>query len=105
MKPNQTHFVFDVEWREGFNMCSDCPFNCLANACNVCSVCSHFDFDYHPIIKFDTLCYAPCSTTLSDFENALHDICVGWIGEEIGWEEYIKSNAAVLLGIAKCVLS
>lgn len=34
---------------------------------------------------------------LSEFEQALHEICKGWIGEEIGWEDYIHSNANALL--------
>lgn len=37
---------------------------------------------------------------LTEFESALVDICRGWIGEEIGWEEYIKNNAKLLLKIA-----
>ena len=37
---------------------------------------------------------------LTDFERTLTDICVGWIGMEIGWKEYIKDNADALLKIA-----
>ena len=37
---------------------------------------------------------------LTDFERTLADICIGWIGTEIGWKEYIKDNADVLLKIA-----
>lgn len=37
---------------------------------------------------------------LTDFERTLADICIGWIGEEPGWVEYIKDNADVLLKIA-----
>ena len=37
---------------------------------------------------------------LSEFEKALADICSGWIGRELGWKEYIKDNADVLLKIA-----
>lgn len=37
---------------------------------------------------------------LTDFECELLDICRGWIGEEVGWKEYIKDNADVLLKIA-----
>jgi hypothetical protein len=37
---------------------------------------------------------------LTDFERTLADICIGWIGEEPGWEQYIKDNADVLLKIA-----
>ena len=37
---------------------------------------------------------------LNDFERTLADICIGWIGEEIGWKEYIKDNADALLKIA-----
>ena len=37
---------------------------------------------------------------LTDFERTLADICIGWIGEEPGWKEYIKDNADVLLKIA-----
>ena len=36
----------------------------------------------------------------TDFERTLADICIGWIGEEPGWKEYIKDNADVLLKIA-----
>ena len=37
---------------------------------------------------------------LSDFERTLTDICIGWIGEESGWKQYIKDNSDVLLRIA-----
>lgn len=37
---------------------------------------------------------------LTDFERALADICIGWIGGEIGWKQYIKDNADILLKIA-----
>ena len=37
---------------------------------------------------------------LTEFEWELLDICRGWIGEEVGWKEYIKDNADVLLKIA-----
>ena len=37
---------------------------------------------------------------LTDFERTLTDICIGWIGEELGWKQYIKDNADVLLKIA-----
>ena len=37
---------------------------------------------------------------LTDFEKTLADICIGWIGEEPGWKQYIKDNADVLLRIA-----
>jgi len=37
---------------------------------------------------------------LTDFEKTLADICMGWIGEEHGWKQYIKDNADVLLRIA-----
>ena len=37
---------------------------------------------------------------LTNFERTLADICNGWIGEEIGWKQYIKDNADVLLKIA-----
>ena len=36
---------------------------------------------------------------LTDFERTLTDICIGWIGKEPGWEQYIKDNANVLLKI------
>lgn len=44
----------------------------------------------------------PNTTTksLSEFEEALADICRGYIGEELGWEDYIKTNADALLKIA-----
>lgn len=37
---------------------------------------------------------------LTDFERTLADVCIGWIGKEIGWKQYIKDNADVLLQIA-----
>jgi len=37
---------------------------------------------------------------LTDFERTLADICIGWIGQELGWKQYIKDNADVLLKIA-----
>jgi len=37
---------------------------------------------------------------LTDFERTLADICIGWIGEELGWKQYIKDSADVLLKIA-----
>lgn len=37
---------------------------------------------------------------LTDFEKTLADICIGWIGMELGWKQYIKDNADVLLKIA-----
>lgn len=37
---------------------------------------------------------------LTDFERTLADICISWIGEEIGWKQYIKDNADILLKIA-----
>lgn len=39
-------------------------------------------------------------TGLTDFERTLTDVCIGWIGLELGWKEYIKDNADVLLKIA-----
>ena len=36
---------------------------------------------------------------LTEFECVLLDICRGWIGEEVGWKEYIKDNADVLIKI------
>ena len=36
----------------------------------------------------------------TDFERTLADICIGWIGKELGWKQYIKDNADVLLKIA-----
>jgi len=37
---------------------------------------------------------------LTDFERTLADICIGWIGQELGWKQYIKDNADALLRIA-----
>lgn len=37
---------------------------------------------------------------LTDFERTLADICIGWIDKELGWKQYIKDNADVLLKIA-----
>ena len=37
---------------------------------------------------------------LTDFERTLADICIGWIGKELGWKQYIKDNADALLRIA-----
>ena len=39
----------------------------------------------------------PRQEEFTDFERTLADICIGWIGEEPGWEQYIKDNADVLL--------
>lgn len=38
---------------------------------------------------------------MTRFEKALMDVCVGWIGYELGCENYIHINAKVLLKIAK----
>lgn len=38
---------------------------------------------------------------LTDFERTLADVCRGWIGEEIGWKDYIIKNSLPLLEIAK----
>ena len=38
---------------------------------------------------------------MTEFENALADICRGWIGEELGWKDYIIKNSFPLLEIAK----
>lgn len=40
---------------------------------------------------------------LTEFERTLADICIGWIGEEVGWEQYIKDNADVLLKQCCCL--
>ena len=40
-------------------------------------------------------------SNLTEFENTLADICRGWIGEEIGWEDYIIKNSLPLLELAK----
>ena len=56
-----------------------------------------FDFEKKEVKKikpFDNL------KGLTDFERTLADICIGWIGKKIGWKEYIKDNADVLLKIA-----
>ena len=37
---------------------------------------------------------------LTDFERAVADICIGYIGKERGWKQYIKDNADILLKIA-----
>lgn len=37
----------------------------------------------------------------TEFEKALADVCRGWIGEEIGWKDYIIKNSLPLLEIAK----
>ena len=34
---------------------------------------------------------------LTSFERALADICEGWLGMEIGWKQYIKNSADILL--------
>jgi hypothetical protein len=38
---------------------------------------------------------------LTEFENALADVCRGWIGEELGWKDYIIKNSIPLLEFAK----
>lgn len=38
---------------------------------------------------------------LTDFERTLADICIGWIGEELGWKDYIIKNSLPLLELAK----
>ena len=38
---------------------------------------------------------------LTEFENALADVCRGWIGEELGWKDYIIKNSLPLLELAK----
>lgn len=38
---------------------------------------------------------------MTRFELALRDVCEGWLGHELGWEDYIHSNAKTLLEIAK----
>jgi hypothetical protein len=37
---------------------------------------------------------------LTDFERAVADICIGWIGKELSRKQYIKDNADILLKIA-----
>jgi len=34
---------------------------------------------------------------LTDFERTLADICIGWTGERLGWKQYVKDNADILL--------
>lgn len=38
---------------------------------------------------------------LLKFQNAVLEVCCDWIGYEPGWEDYIESNSAELLDIAK----
>lgn len=38
---------------------------------------------------------------MTKFEKALADVCDGYIGHELGWEDYIHINAKALLKIAK----
>lgn len=38
---------------------------------------------------------------LTEFENTLADVCRGWIGEELGWKDYIIKNSFPLLELAK----
>lgn len=38
---------------------------------------------------------------MTKFEVALADVCEGYIGHELGWEDYIRMNAKALLNIAK----
>jgi len=37
---------------------------------------------------------------LTNFERAVADVCIGWIGKEPGWKQYIIDNADILLKIA-----
>lgn len=41
------------------------------------------------------------NVSLTEFEEALADVCRGWIGEEIGWKDYIIRNANALLKICQ----
>lgn len=38
---------------------------------------------------------------MTKFEKALADVCEGYLGHELGWKEYIRTNAKALLKIAK----
>lgn len=38
---------------------------------------------------------------MTKFEEALVSVCEGYIGHELGWEDYIHVNAKALLNIAK----
>lgn len=40
-------------------------------------------------------------SNLTEFENVLADVCRGWIGEELGWKDYIIKNSLPLLELAK----
>lgn len=37
---------------------------------------------------------------LTDFERTVADVCIGFIGKELGWKQYVKDNADNLLKIA-----
>lgn len=38
---------------------------------------------------------------MTKFEWELKDVCIGWIGEEYGWEAYIHHEAETLLSIVQ----
>ena len=37
---------------------------------------------------------------LTDFERTVADVCIGFMGKELGWKQYVKDNAENLLKIA-----
>lgn len=52
-----------------------------------------FDFEKKELKKIEN--------DLTEFENTLADVCRGWIGEELGWKDYIIKNSLPLLEFAK----
>ena len=52
-----------------------------------------FDFEKKELKKIES--------DLTEFENVLADVCRGWIGEELGWKDYIIKNSLPLLELAK----
>ena len=52
-----------------------------------------FDFKKKELNKIES--------DLTEFENTLADVCRGWIGEELGWKDYIIKNSLPLLELAK----
>ena len=53
-----------------------------------------FDFEKKEFKKIE-------EDDLTEFENALADVCRGWTGEEHGWKDYIIKNSFPLLALAK----
>lgn len=74
--------------------CLDCQFNYAGECKGSCQMKRDEQKPSDMVEPLDEL------AGLTDFERTLADICIGWIGEEPGWKQYIKDNADALLKIA-----